>query len=178
MKFLLPIILIVVSGSAFFAYIDPTYGTIQEMRKEEALFNEALNNSKKLQAIRDDLLAQYNSFLASDVERLKKLMPDNVDNVRLVRDIDGIAAKYGMTLRNVTVEVDPNNAGTGIGKSQGAYGSVLLTFSIKGPYRIFESFLADLEKSLRVVDVVDISFNASEQDLYEYTIVVRTYWLK
>lgn len=177
MKFLLPIILLVVSGSAFFVYIDPTYGRIKEMQKEEALFNEALDNSKELQAIRDDLLAKYNAFPSGDVDRIKKLLPDNVDNVRLVRDIDGIAAKYGMILSNVTVEVAEQGNG-GIGKTQGAYGSVLLTFSVKGPYRIFEGFLNDIEKSLRVVDVIGVSFNASEQDLYEYTIAVRTYWLK
>ena len=176
MKFLVPTILLVVSGIAFFGFIDPAYKKIGDLRKEAALFNEALENSEKLQQIRDTLLEKYNSFSTRDLERLEKLIPNNVDNVRLVRDLDGIASQYGMSLRDVKVETLEKSAG--LGPDTLAVGTVIVSFTVSGPYDAFLSFLRDLERSLRIVDVSSVSFLSSEEDFYEYKMSLRTYWLK
>lgn len=178
LQFFLPILLLAVSGIIFFAYIDPTYNSIKERGKEELLLDNALNNTKELQALRDELRSKYNTFSTSDLDRLVKIVPNNVDNVRLVRDIDGIASKYGMSLYNTVVGViETNTSRVSVPDSSG-YGSVLLTFSVTGPYKTFLNFLKDMEKSLRIVDVVGVTFVSSEKDLYEYRISLQTYWLK
>jgi len=177
MKLILPLILLVASAGLFFGFADPSYSKVKESKKEESLFNAALDNSKKLQQMRDDLLSQYNSFPTADLERLEKILPNHVDNVRLVRDIDGIAIRYGMSLRSVSVELADDSSGE-ISADVEEYGSVILTFTVTGPYQTFIRFLEDLEKSLRIVDVVGISFSSSEKDLYEYNVSVQTYWLK
>jgi len=105
-------------------------------------------------------------------------MPNAVDNVRLVRDIDGIASKYGMTLRSVSVSFVGNSVEQQIGAQDEPIGMVDLSFTVTAPYRIFLNFLRDLEKSLRIIDVLSLSFSASQKDLYEYNMTVRTYWLK
>lgn len=176
MRFLIPVILLIVSGVAFFLFIDPTYSEIRELQSEEELFGEALDNSKELQKVRDDLLGQYNGFSSNDLQRLEKMLPNSVDNVRLVRDLDGIAADHGMTPRNVTVQISEEN--TQAGPREGSLGSVLITFNVNGSYETFQSFLQDIEKSLRLMDVVNVSFVASEQNLYEYNVSIRTYWIK
>jgi len=175
MKFLLPIILLVASGVIFFGFVDPAYTKITELRAEEKLFNEALDNSAELQKIRDSLRDEYNTFSTSDLDKLKKLLPNNVDNVRLVRDLDGIASQYGMSLYNVNIEVQE---GGGIEPTAKKFGSVNVVFTVRGSYDTFLAFLRDLEKSLRIVDIVSVSFTAAEQDLYEYKVSLRTYWLK
>lgn len=176
MKFLVPTIFIVISGVVFFGFIDTKYNEISDLRNEAKLFEDALDNSKELQNVRDDLLAQYNALPTEDLERLEKILPNNVDNVRLVRDIDGIATNYGMSLRNVNVDVRDRTGGIDSGISM--IGSVDLSFSVTGSYAEFTSFLRDLERSLRVVDVINLSFAASEKNLYEYKLTIRTYWLK
>ena len=178
MKFVVPIILIVVSGFVFFGYADPTYKSTDSLRKKEKLFNEALSNSKELQGIRDELRDKYNGFSTSDLERLKKLLPNNVDNVRLVRDLNGIASNYGMTLRNVKIKQSKNSDSQDISKATQKVGSIPVTFSVTGTYGNFISFLSDIEKSLRLVDVVSVDFVSSEKNFYEYEVSVRTYWLK
>jgi len=176
-RFLLPIVLLVTSAAVFFLYIDLEFKDMEKLRQEEQLFSSALDNSKELQSIRDDLLAKYNSFSTDDLDRIEKMLPNHIDNVRLVRDIDGIASKYGMTLRNVSVDASAS-ASDGVGPKENAVGTMVLGFSVSGPYKTFLSFIKDLEKSMRIVDIIEVSFVASDKDLYEYKISLRTYWLK
>jgi len=176
MRFFIPIILLIVSGATFFWFIDPTYSDIQTLEGERELFSEALDNSQELQAVRDDLLSQYNGYTAEDLDRLEKMLPDAVDNVRLIRDLNGIAGDYGMTLRNTSVQISQQN--TQAGPSEGTLGSVLVSFTVTSSYESLVSFLQDLERSLRLVDVVNLAFTTSEENLYEYNVGIRTYWIK
>ena len=177
----------------FFMYVDPTYKNVQEIILEQERFDQALNKSKELQIIRDRLLATYNTFSTNDLNRLTKLLPDNVDNVRLVLDIDHIASAYGMRIKDVSVDtLEERKAGT-IGPSNNKYESVKLSFSMVSSYNNLTKFIMDLERSLRIVDITGISLVAIEdqisnpdksasseiqENLYKYNISLRTYWLK
>lgn len=179
MRTLLPVLFVLIAAGIFFGFVDPSYDRVRELRAEEAEFDEALNRSKELQQVRDQLLSRYNTFSQSDLERLEKMLPDNVDNVRLVLDFDSIAARYGMRLRNIALEVDDSRAERGqVGAGDSEYQSVVLSFSVTGDYNSFRGFLEDLEQSLRLVDVTAITFSASPTGSYDYTVGVKTYWLK
>jgi len=177
-KSVLPLLFLAASAALFWGVLDPSYAKVQSLKKDEKLFADALDNSKKLQELRDDLLEQYNSFPTTDLERLQKILPPHVDNVRLIRDIDGIAGRYGMALRSVSVSVDNARPNGEIKINNEKYGSITLNFSVEASYKTFLRFLDDLERSLRVVDIIDVSFSASEKDLYQYRMSIRTYWLK
>lgn len=179
MRALLPILFVVIAGGIFFGSIDPSYDRIQGLRAEEATFDQALNRSKELQQVRDQLLSRYNTFSQSDLDRLEKMLPDNVDNVRLVLDLDSIAARYGMRIRNIALEATETRSQRGqVGSSDSDYQSVVLSFSVAGEYDAFRSFLEDLEQSLRLVDVTSVAFSATPSGLYDYSVGVKTYWLK
>ena len=96
MRFVLPILLIAVAVTLFFTYLDPTYARVSELRAEQATYDDALDRSKELIAVRDRLLDTYNNFSRDDLRRLERLLPDHVDSVRLIIDIDSIAAQYGL----------------------------------------------------------------------------------
>ncbi len=177
-RIILPILLLVSSGLLFWGLIDPAYAEIKKMKKEESLYDQALSNSKELQAIRDNLLKKYNSFSQDDLDRLAKLLPDAVDNVKLIMDIDGIAGKYGMSLKSVSVKAPTTQKSGALGKNEEPVGSISLSFSVSGPYKSFVNFLIDLESSLRIVDVETISFNSSDKDANIYEMEVKTYWLR
>lgn len=180
-KLTFPIILILLSVGLFFGFIDPTYNDIQKILEEESKFDQALDKSKELQGIRDKLLSRYNTFSTNDLDRLTKLLPDNVDNVRLVLDIDNIASVYGIRIRNVTInKADSRQAGV-IGPDSKPYESVLLSFSVASSYESLIQFIKDIERSLRIVDVIEVSLRPlriEDDNLYEYNIGIKTYWLK
>lgn len=181
MKGLIPILFIVVAGGLFMGYINPTYGTIKELRAEEAQFNQALDRSKELQQVRDELLSRYNTFSPTDLARLEKLLPDNVDNVRLILDLDSLASRHGMRLRNVAIgggSQETRAAQGQVGTGTGDYESLVLSFSVAGDYDTFRAFLDDLQRSLRLVDVIGITFSSTPSGTYDYAISMKTYWLK
>ncbi|MCW9054444.1 MAG: hypothetical protein OQJ98_00465 [Candidatus Pacebacteria bacterium] len=173
-----PIILVATALGLFFGYVRPSYEGIQKLRVEEAQYDEALTQSRELQDLRDSLLSRYNTFSQNDLNRLEKLLPDNVDNVRLILDIDSIASKYNMRTRNVTVSGAGSEATNIIAAGAGATDSVVLSFSVAARYDDFIRFLKDLESSLRIVDVVGLSFKSDEGDAYTFGVSLRTYWLK
>lgn len=180
MKSLLPILFVAAAAGIFFGFIDPAYSRVQELRAEESQFDQALTRSRELQQVRDQLLSRYNVIPEMQVTRLKKFLPDNVDNVRLILDIDSIAARYGMRTRNVQLQTTDDRPNRGqVGQSDSAYQSVVVTFSVTGPYDVFRSFIEDLERSLRLVDIIGISFSsANTGDVYDYSVSIKTYWLK
>lgn len=177
MKFLISIILVSAAGALFILFTDPAYQEIKELRSQAAVYNDALANSAELQKVRDAVLSEYNTIAPSDRELLAKLLPDTVDNVRLVRDIDGIASRHGMTLRDVQVEVGDSSATT-VGGAGPPYNSALVTFTVNAPYQALVDFFVELERSLRLVDIVSLTFVSTDDDLAEYQISIRTYWLK
>lgn len=177
-RFILPIIFVVVAIGLFFGYVDATYTKVQELRNEEARFAEALDRSRELQQVKDRLLSKYNAFPTSELERLERLLPDNVDNVRLVLDIDDIASQYNMQIRNVSIGTVNDSGGAVIGPDTKPYRSLILTFSTRATYEDFLWFMQDLESSLRLVDIVNISFSESIGEVYDFQVGVQTYWLE
>ena len=112
-----------------------------------------------------------------DLQDLSKLVPDNIDNVRLIIDIDEMAKHYGMRIRNFNA--DPTEKADTIGRSNSPYGTLTLSFSTTAAYDTFLAFIRDLERSLRVLDLTAVEFVSSDTgSLYDYKVTVKTYWLK
>lgn len=179
MKLLAPVLFLVLAGALFWGFIDPSYARVKDLRAQESEFDQALNRSRELQTVRDQLLARYNAFPQANLERLEKLIPDHIDNVRLILDLDAMASAYGMRVRNVSIQTDQSRVQQGaLGGDDVPFESVVLSFTVSGTYDTFRQFLADLERSLRLVDPVDLSFTANETGIYNYTVGIKTYWLK
>ncbi|MEK7564432.1 MAG: hypothetical protein AAB510_02590 [Patescibacteria group bacterium] len=196
LRFILPIILLGIAVAGFFAFTNPLYTNVVELRGQVASYDEALKNSKALENQRDKLTAEYNALNTEDLAKLQKLLPDSIDNIRLILEIEKIAAPYGMVLRDVkydAIKTAPTTTAPGSGSvvPGGAtgpgvsteYGVWDLSFSIVGTYENFLNFTRDLESNLRIVDVSSITFS-SEIDLksgtptYKHDFKIKTYWLK
>jgi Tfp pilus assembly protein PilO len=184
MKSFTPIIFIIVSIILFFTLTDPVYKEVKSLRVKYAQYQDVLDKSAELLKQRKSLQDKYTSFAEEDVSRLKKLLPDTVDNVRLIIDIDEIAKRYGLTIKNVRLDDTRSKTGTTkdatatITAGEGKYGTIPMGFSVSADYNTFLSFLEDLESSLRIVDVTNISLTPSTTGAYSFDVSLKTYWLK
>jgi Tfp pilus assembly protein PilO len=186
MNFLTPTILIIVSIAVFFGFIDPNYrGTdpvnrsVQSLQAEDNQYQEALNNSTKIRQQRDMLIDKKNNFSDDQISRLEQLLPDNVDNIQLVISIKNIAQNHGLTLKNIKLSTGaPTTDTKKIGSDTNKYGTVGLSFGVASSYDSFQNFLTDLEKSLRLVDITDLAVTANDIGTYDFTVSLKTYWLK
>lgn len=187
-KTIFAIITIVAAGAVFFLYTQPTYDRVKAQGAQISQYDEALNKAAELQQLKQSLLSKYNTFNPSDIERLSKLLPDHVDNVRLILDIDSIAGKHGMATQNVVVNsgqvTNASQTALGsVGSSKQKYDSLTIKFTSQGTYDNFRSFLADVQKSLRIVDLVSLGISRTGESsggspTYNYDVTLRTYWLK
>lgn len=182
MRLFLPIILVVAAIGLFIVYTNPTYQNATKILSPQlASYNDALSKSAQLRALRDQLLSKRNTFEASDVQKLQEVLPDNVDNIRLIIDINNIAARHNLSLSKVNLGDVMSNTQTKnaavINNAASPTGSVEIGFSVAASYDNLQAFLQDLEHSLRLIDVEKLSFHASQGDQNTYDFVIRTYWL-
>lgn len=179
-RIIIPAILLAVSIGLFVFYTNPTFQGTKTLAVQNAAYDDALKKSQELRKLRDDLLATRRSFAAVDVDKLAHVLPDNVDNIRLIIDINNIAARHRMTLTDVQLGDTGNTkkgAGLTSGPSGGAVGTVEVGFSVVANYEDLLAFLQDLEHSLRIVDIEHLTFITGVGDLNTYTFQIRTYWL-
>ncbi len=183
MRFIISIILIIASISVFILVTNPLWKGTQGMRLESAQFDEALDRSKELIKLRDALLSTYNSFPTDDLGKLDTMIPDSVDTVRLIIDINSVATRHNMSLADIDIgEPDSGQDPSSqvIGPTNLPYGTLPLSFVVSGTYSTFREFLADLERSLRLVDVSSVKFDTPDPktDNTKYTVEIKTYWMK
>jgi Tfp pilus assembly protein PilO len=198
----MPIILVGIAISLFFMFANPLFNDIGTLNTSMATYNEAMNNSKALENARDTLTAKENAINPDNLIKIQKLLPDNVDNIRLILEIEQIAMPYGMVLKNVKYNATSTNTDTTGAPVAGAvvaggaalvkqastdYGIFDLEFSTSGTYDNFISFTKDLESNLRIVDISSIAFSSDTNanvntkitsEVYQYDFKIKTYYLK
>ena len=193
MKNILPILLIGIAVGGFFMFTRPTYDELTGVKEKVASYSQALENARAIDAERDKLTKKQNSFDPVSLEKLNKLLPDGVDNIRLILEIEEIAKPYGMSLRDIKYSAAPKTdaeksqeAGVPTSGTEKLYGVWDLGFSTQGTYSNFIAFVEELEKNLRIVDITSVDFssdtgpglNPNTQEAYKYSIKIKTYWLK
>jgi Tfp pilus assembly protein PilO len=175
----MPFILVGAALGLFVLYTNPSYQKSKAIAAEVSAYDNALTKSKELLAARDKLNSKRNTFPADGVAKLSKVLPDNVDNIRLVIDINNIASKHNLSIKNAGIgtvsDTKKSSATLASGAPGGAVGSVETSFSVSASYDDMLAFLADLERSLRIIDIQSLSFSAG--DTADYSIGIRTYWL-
>lgn len=186
MQFLLPIVLVLISGGVFFTFIDPRYQDIKELQKEKAEYDNISDNTERVREIRNNLKSKFNAVPAEKLDRLERLLPPHIDNIRLILDINNIAQRHGnMTIRDIQIDegAGDSEAGGQISSSGGSnlYGTVLFSFSVTTTYDNFKNFMGDIARSLRIIDVTSLDITAVtdvEGDFYRFNVGIQTYWLK
>ncbi|PIQ91408.1 MAG: hypothetical protein COV70_03930 [Parcubacteria group bacterium CG11_big_fil_rev_8_21_14_0_20_39_22] len=223
MRNLTPIILLLVSVGVFFTYINPTYSgttgagefkdkSIKELQADTDRYNQALQKTREIEEELNGLIDQFNAIPEEKRQRLKQLLPEHVDTVRLVIDMSALASQYSLSVKDLSLSstgskgstdssnsndsssasgdnIDQMGQGGGvafsegqgassIGPQRGKHDSVELGFTISGEYEDFKEFLVAVERSLRIVDVSKLSFDSSEDGIYDFDITIRTYFLK
>lgn len=187
MKSMTPLILIIVSVGLFFAFVDPQYKEVQVLLEEKQENDQLLVKARELREKRQELMARYSSISEEEREMLKKILPETVDNVRLIRDINTIAANpnNGMILKDISItgglEEETDDESRIIDQTDGQYGTITLSFSTTAPYDIFKNFVGELENSLRVVDITALRINNAGDEtegVYDYDVTLDTYWLR
>lgn len=188
MSRVLPFIFLIAAGAIFLGYIHPTVtGAIASTNTEIKSYDSALAAAAQFEQKQAELETARAALPPDGMARLNGFLPDGVDNVQLILDMDALASKSGLKLSDFTTS-ESSKPTTGFAVDTGAdqtaldtntpYDSLDLSMSGSGSYTAFRSFLAGVETSLRPLDLVEFSLTDSSTGVYTYKMTYRLYWLR
>lgn len=193
MRYITLIIFIVLTIGGASLYTLPLWRSTQMLSATIATGSERLATADSLGKSRADLISKYNSIPKADLDNLTTLLPDNVNNIRLIIQVDSLATKNGLSvLQNVAytthdAKTDDPKANVKAA-ARPPYEPFTISFETIGTYKNFLSFISDIEKNLRLLDIQQVDFtpvppqNAkdapSANGLISYKVKVTTYWLR
>jgi hypothetical protein len=176
--------------------ISAHYDKIKVLNVEISAYQEASNNAQKLANQRTELQTKLNAISPEENTRLMVLLPDGIDSIRFILEIQNIVGKLGLPLKNVKYSANKTAAdqqNAQIGAKESLYGTFTFEFTTEATFAQFLVLLDKLEKNLRVIDIQSISFsnNGNIQSVtgvgspsqtsgeqMTYQIKLNTYWLK
>lgn len=181
MNRILPIVLILIAVGLFFGYVNPTYtGPVAQLKSEIKSYDSALAAAKQFKAKEEQLKAMKSAIPLEDEARVEAFLPDSVDNVQLILDLNALAERSGLTLSNFDVASSraEQEGDRILLESESPVQSLDLSLSATGDYESFKSFLLGAELSLRPLDLTELSLSDSATGIYSYDMTFRIYWLR
>ena len=180
---ILPLLSLLVAVGIFFGYVRPTWSdTISATKAAIASDEESLMVAKEYSARQKTLTDARNAIDPADLARLAVFLPDSVDNVGLILDLNALAARSGLLISNIDVTTNTAADAAASGALPAARtsqtGSIDLSLSAVGTYTALQSFLIGVEKSQRLLDVRDVTVRGSETCVYSYQMKLRLFWIR
>ena len=194
-------ILLVLAAGIYFTVTKGMLADAKAVQLVNTQYSSAIDSADQLIKVRDQVLKNYNNLSQDDRERLNKIVPNTVDNIRLIIDLNSVAMRHGFNLKNIKAVA----AGTGNQKANGTAAAVAsaasspvivnnttksntiatpvldtvtVSFSVTAPYQQFKSFLQDLEADLRIMDLTHLTMTANDSDVYDFNVEFKTYWMR
>lgn len=197
LRLLFPLFLILIAGGVFFIWTDPLItgpktideatgdvaGGILALRDEKIILDKAIDDARLLKERISELDTKLSQISADQIKRLDTFLPESIDGVQLVVDVNNIAKRSGLAIDDVdlrenqsrshNLEVDTSTL------SDPKAVPVTLSFVTNGSYGQIRSFISDLAKSLRIMDLSTLSFTVNdEKPTTKYNFSLTTYWIK
>lgn len=190
-----PILAILIALAVTLVYTRPTWsGPIAELGNRIDSYDAALAAADRFADKEAELTRARAAIPPESLARLEAFLPDGVDNVQLILDLDALAARSGVTLSDFDIKGLEETTGTADGAAAAPLSSmpsgrsvlsdsspidsVELTMTATGSYGAFRRFLAGMEQSLRPMDVISLAVDESDTGVYSYDMTVRIYWLR
>jgi Tfp pilus assembly protein PilO len=180
MKNILPVILIAVAVTLYFTEIQSQIENVQQTRMTNKSYLEAINQTEQITDLRQKLVAKVSSFDQSDLDKLKKSIPEKFNNVTFTNDLNGIAMRNGFSISDISVDSNSSqssSADRSLGNSK-PYIEHNVTFHFKTSYENVNKFVNDLEQSLRLIDISSINISPTDKGDYNFSFKIKTYSLK
>lgn len=182
---IIPILALVFALALFFGYINPTYqGSISQKNAQIKGYQSALDASKRFAAKEAQLATASAAIPADGLARLGSFLPDGVNNVQLILDLNALAARSGLTLSNFSIDTSAADAATANNNAQPLaltankpVDSLDISVQATGTYAAFRTFMRGIEQSLRPLDITSVSVASAANGVYVYDVSMRIYWL-
>ena len=171
---ILPIILFFAVLVIGFLVLWPLYGDTQAALLIKKQNRDNLAERKKLSENLERLISQYNER-KNDIASLSKAIPNGQNVSELLVNLEAIASENGLIFNSVNFKPKDLKAVS--------VKTLMAEIKVVGSYPAFLNYLKAIETSLRIFDVVSVSFSGVNPgqigaitDNLEFNLIVNTYF--
>ena len=156
------------------AYVQPELLEVERIRAEQHVVEETISQAREVIRLRDTLLARYNSISAADIEKIRKFLPAGSALSNFLIEVDTLVQDADIEMKDIAfTELAISESADELGLQ-----TLEVTLDIEGTYEDFRDLLSLVERNLRLIDVVGISLQPSEENnsLMNFTLTLNTYY--
>jgi len=155
-----------------FFLVVPEYNTFMQLRTELAKKTAEFNAQHDYYAAIDKADLDLQSH-QSDIEKINDALPKNPAVGELIYFLQNSAKQSGLIVKDLFLSKLSSNS-----NQSGASGGVrdmVFSADLIGDYPVLESFVASLEKSSRIFEVTNISFDSNTGPPYDFSLQIETH---
>lgn len=170
---------IIISVSVLYSFTLPLFGNVSDLSQEKSKYENILDQVQNVDSKQKTLSQEFEKLTKNDVEKIEKIIPSSYDFVKIATDINAIASKYGISIEKVSSSKKVNDVAS-VGEAEvveSLYNSATLDIEFKASYPKFNSLMADLERSLRILDIKSVQLQTENENIYSYKVAFDVYWL-
>lgn len=195
-------ILVVLAAALYFTYTSKVWVEAKAVKQVNDQYVSAIANAERLITLRKKANNDYNAITAEDRAKLDKMIPDTVDNIRLIIDLNNLGLQNGLSLKNISAsaksatasgqtqgQAAPNTGGAALRSGTGfnrqaasdinvpTMDTVSISFSVSATYQQFIGLMQALEANLRLMDLTHLTVSANDTGTYDFSVQLNTYYL-
>lgn len=171
---------IVLALAIGYAFIYSSLGDINSLSDQKQKYLDSMDMITTIENKKAELQTKFDQIPAADKENIDTVLPNSLDFVKLVSQIDAVASGYGVSITNISLKENGSPSGGTIDTAAPAkpYSSAVIGFSFNASYDKFNAFVGNLEKSLRILDIKSVRLQSNDNGTYSYDVEFETYWLE
>ena len=188
------ITILLIFGAIFVGifYFRPEWTAFRSLRAKAAYLEQISAELDDLTKNRDALFSTVNSLSKDDLNRLNTILPRGQDSARFLVFLGNATKENHLVLKSVDIsgssapsnqkqgKIQPRPGGSALVQPQKEVNDLPFSLAVSGSYESFKSFLKELERNVRIIDIQDISFTApaskNENAPMDFSLKMKTYY--
>lgn len=180
-KSLTPTLSIIASIILVVFFTEPQINEIRKINEEIVDYKETTKKYNDVEKKIEALKAEQGKIALINLDRLDTLVPDMIDTTRILVDVEELARSNRVLFGNVTIgNLESPAPSSKKGTDDAQVGNLIahdISFEVIGTYEQFKAFLKDMEGSLSLMEITNLSFTASEGNFHQFYVTMRVYAL-
>jgi len=141
-----------------------------QLEQRSAALRDKQDEVTKLRQVKSDY-----ERLEESAQKILEILPEDQAQANLILDLEALAQRHNLVLNNLNI-AEPKQTITSDKKNKQQVSSLILTVNLTGgDYFVMKSFLADLEKNVRIMDIQSLVYTPGTNS---YDLTLATYYLK
>lgn len=175
-----PLGYLILSLSVGYVFVYSPWAEISDLNNTKSQYGEFIDTISQIESKKNELQNQFNQISEDDRRDINTVLPTSLNYVKLVSEIDNVAKKYGIIIDKINLSQLDSSVGDSVANAGPAkpYRSSILGFSFGSDYKKAMSFIDELEKSMRILDIRSMKIQEDKDNGYMYSVQFETYWLK